>query len=511
MGYEHWLMPLATGLATVLATAPAALATAPAALVVPAASPVELDRLGGTSRQAAALAAEGEVALAAGDLPRAAERYRRASQSAPRSGFPARRLCEILTELGQREPALAACHLAVQYGATVLDARAAVGAMMLGDGPPALELVADATMMAAGARNLLPGQPYPYAAFADIARRIGDPPMMRANLAELERLAPGHPETLRARRLAPATHRGWRLTGWGLLLLAALAAGARTLRRLAPRSPASARLALLLLFCGGRALADEPLAPPEHLGDEAINDQDPSSQVPGPGKASANPVKFAYLLMDLATRAEEAEKRGQLDQAIKYYQALAKAVPDRSVSYGKICRAHELLGNRDAALTACRDAIAREGVRVDDYERYVRLLLDHPGAVTPADRADVLEIEAHLRKEPATQAGADDVKCQLGARSSDAVMLQDCVSRLTGSDARALSYRWALALEQHRFGEARALIGQARAAGLPTPVLAKMESITRSQQLRRRVPLWGGAALGIAGLVLFLRRGRKAA
>jgi tetratricopeptide (TPR) repeat protein len=500
MGYQQTL----TALATILAAASPALAVAPA-------SPVELDRLSATSGQAAALAAQGEAALVSGDLARAAQLYRRASQSAPQTGFPARRLCEILTELGQREPALEPCHLAVQYGATVLDVRAAVAAMMLGSGPPSLELIADATMMAAGAQNLLPGQPYAYAAFADIARRIGDMPMMHANLAELERLAPGHPETLRAQRLAPSTHRGWRLAGWGLLLLAVLAAGARALRRLAPRSSVAARLALLLLFCGGRALAEEPLQPPEHLGDDPINEKDPSSQVPTPDKANANPVKFAYLLMDLATKAEEAEKRGQLPEAIKYYQALAKAVPNRSVSYGKICRAYETLGNREAALASCRDALAREGVRVDDYERYVRLLLDHPGAVTPADRADVVEIEAHLRKDPATRAGADDVKCQLGARTSDVAMLEDCVSRLTANDARTLSYRWALALERHRFGEARSLIALARGAGLPAPVLAKMESITRSQQLRRRVPLWGGAALGIVGLALFLRRGRKAA
>jgi tetratricopeptide (TPR) repeat protein len=491
-------------------------AAAAPALAVPAtiapASPVELDRLGATSRTAAALASDGEASLVAGDLPRAAELYRRASQAAPQTGFPARRRCEILTELGQRAPALEACQLAVQYGATVLDTRAAVGAVMIGQGPPLLDEVVDATMMAAGAQSLLPGKPYPYAAFADIARRIGDMPMMRANLAELERLAPDHPETVRARRLAPDTHQGWRLAGWALLALALLGALARRGRRLLVASRAAPRLALALLCLGAlarQAAAEEALAPPEHLGDEPINDKDPSSQVPTPEVANANPIKFAYLLMDLATKAEEAEKRGQPAQAIKYYQALAKAVPNRSVSYGKICRAYEAIGNRDAALAACRDAIAREGVRVDDYQRYVRLLLDHPGTITPVERADVLEIEAHLRKDPAAQAGANDVRCQLGARLGDRSMLEECVARLTGNDARALSYRWALALQRHRFPEAQSLVEQARAAGMPAELLARMEAVTRGQQLRRRLPLWGGALLGLVGLVLLFRKGRR--
>ena len=68
------------------------------------------------------------------------------------------------------------------------------------------------------------------------------------------------------------------------------------------------------------------------------------------------------------------------------FGALAKAVPDRSVSYGKMCAAYEALGERDHGLESCRDALGRQGVRVEDFSRYVRLLLDHQGPATSAEQ-----------------------------------------------------------------------------------------------------------------------------
>jgi hypothetical protein len=208
-------------------------------LPLPALSAAELQRLEGQNAAVVGFAQKAEAAIAAGQLDRAADLYAQARQGNPRHGLPHRRHCEVLTRLGRREPALAACKLALQWGAGVADLRAAVGAIVSADRPLTLDEVADATILATGARRLLPGQPHGYAAFADIARRIGDQEMLRANLAELERWAPGHPETLRARALMPRSF-DWLRSAVALALLALLVAAAiRGLQR--PSSRAALR------------------------------------------------------------------------------------------------------------------------------------------------------------------------------------------------------------------------------------------------------------------------------
>jgi hypothetical protein len=195
----------------------------------------EVERLHDRSPAAAALARRAEAALAAGRLEQAADLYGQVRQAEPRMGFPHRRHCELLTRLGRQEAALAACKLAMQWGAGVPDLRAMVGAIVAAPRPLTVEEVADSHLLATGARRLLPGQPYGYAALADIARRIGDGEMLRRNLADLERVAPGHYETLRARALMPRSF-NWLRSAAALALLGLIAAAAvRALQRLDTR------------------------------------------------------------------------------------------------------------------------------------------------------------------------------------------------------------------------------------------------------------------------------------
>ena len=206
-----------------------------------------------------------------------------------------------------------------------------------------------------------------------------------------------------------------------LLLLAAAGAtlaGAQAARAQTPANP---------------ALDPSSLKPPEQLGQIPIDKLDPQRSIPTPEEASRNPLQFGYLLMDLATQAELAEKRGDFADAVRYYQALARAVPHRSISYGKMCAAHEALGNRDEGLAACRSALGREGVRLEDHHRAVRLLLGGPGPLQAADREDVLAIASHLRRDPATTLAAHEVQCQLATRIEDAKMLEACVAGLTAA------------------------------------------------------------------------------
>lgn len=508
------------------------------------APPVDVDRLRAGNPQAADLANQAEAAMAGGRLGDALALYEQAAWLAPRSGLPDRRRCEILTALGRRDSAIDACNLATNYGGSVRDLRATVGAIMSGERPPTSDQVVNAFSMASGAQRLLPGQPYGYAALADIARRIGDGAMLAANIESLQRYAPTHEETRRAQALEPRAHGGLRLAAWAIVFLGVLAAiGGAVRRRLGRRrhvfgaaGDGFGRQALTLIaVCatmGGSptvlaahspaspapsAAGAEPqpvpaARPPEQLGSYPIDDANPSAHLPTPEEANANPIQFGYLLMDLATKAELAEKREDYAGAVKYYLALAKAVPNRSVSYGKMCRNLELMGDRDNGLWACREALGREGVRVEDYQRYVRLSLDHKGPVTAAERTEVDDIAKHLREDPATKSAADEVDCQLGARTGDVGMLATCVAALTAvapKDPKTISYQWVLAVEKQNYDEAARLMRKATSAGLKPAGVAKMEEILRAKKLRARMPILGAAALlalGAAVAVILRRR-----
>jgi tetratricopeptide (TPR) repeat protein len=492
----------------------------------PAALPADLLRLADQSQAAAALARQGEVAVAAGQLERAVELYRQAGAAAVRNGFTRRRQCELLLALGRRDDALVACRQAVQDGGAVPDLRAEVRALMAGAGPPPVDQVIDALIMAEGAQHLAPGQPWGYAALADIARRIGDQEMMRMNLLQLNRYAPGHHETRRALALGPSPLRWWlRGLGWAALLLASVLAAWRTVRRgrgrpgrRQPRPSTAARaitvpvLILMAAWPGAaRAQQENSETPPrDRFSVYPIDDADPRRSIPTAEQAGANPLQFGYWLMDVATRAEMAEKRNDYRAAIKYYQALAGAVPHRAVSYAKICRAHEVLRERDQALETCRVALGKEGARTDDYSRYVRLLMDHPGPLPAAEIAEVKEIVAHLGKDPATRGGSHDVQCQLGVRLDDRKLLESCVAGLVvlaPSDGRTVSYQWALAVARRDFTEARRLVDRARLVGIKAEGIAQMEQGIAIQEARGRLPLWLGAIAAVLALGLLLFRG----
>ena len=495
---------------------------------LPAANPVEIQILNEQNRPAADLVKRAEAALVAGHLERALQVYTEASRAAPRSGPLHRRRCELLTALGRKVQALEACKLALRDGGNVVDLRVNVAAMLSGPGMPTSDTVISSTAMADGAQRQLPGKPWGYAALADIARRIGDEKMMRTNLAALESLAPGHYETLRAKALAPPSWRWLKVAGWGAFLLVTLLALSRTAIRWFRRArlDAAPQIALLLLTLTVAAptavLAAEPPAPPpgplisDRLSDLPIDESDPEKSIPTPEQANRDPLQFGYWLMDMASLAEEAEKKQDWRSAIRYYQALVKTVPDKSISYGKLCNAYERLGERDNGLRACRDALSKPGARGDDYSRYTRLLLDHPGAVTAAEQTEVADIIKHLRQDGTSPLNADEIQCFLGARMQDLEMLEGCVTALIAAapdDPRTITYHWTLAMGKRQYDDAARLMERAKIAGVKPERISEMQAILKSAQARGRMPLFGGAIIGVAGLafLVFRRASRRPA
>jgi predicted Zn-dependent protease len=216
--------------------------------------------------------------------------------------------------------------------------------------------------------------------------------------------------------------------------------------------------------------------------------------------------------MDLSSKAQAASIKGDHKAAIKYFKALARAVPGKAIAYARICREYEALGDRAAALAACHDALGRPGVQVEDFDRTVRLTLDHPGAVTRAEKDDLTEVIKHLRAEPATRASAADMECQLAARAEDNALLENCVRELVVAapkSARTVTYQWSLALHRGDAGEAAKLIERAKQAGVQPAGIAKMVEATAGMHSKWRGPLTGLLlAVGAAIVGLFVWRAR---
>jgi hypothetical protein len=154
-------------------------------------------------------------------------------KTATQSGLAYRRYCEVLTDLGRRQDAIAACEKAIYYGQDASFLRSKVRAYMSGPNPPTQADFVAAYHMASGVRKRLAHRTEGHAALFDIAWRLGDQTMMHGFLADLEQIAPADHETTRARILAaPSAFDWWKLRlGWFLIMGLCTATLVRALKR----------------------------------------------------------------------------------------------------------------------------------------------------------------------------------------------------------------------------------------------------------------------------------------
>jgi tetratricopeptide (TPR) repeat protein len=461
---------------------------------------------------AADLLHRAQGAMGAGQPATAEALLARARALVPRSALPARRHCEALAALGRKQEAIAACDRARMLGGSPADMRATVAAYLAGAAAPTVEDVGQAMHYAELAREREPDLHFGAAGRCDLARKLGDGHMLRACLAELQRVAPDHEETRRA-LAAAAAGPPWRLlVGLGVLALAGLATLAHALwralklrQRVAPR-PADAPVALLalaaLFLAGARAqaapAAGGAAAPAaggrierSQLSDFEIDDADPERTVPTPEKIAADPLQFGYLLQDLIDRADAATRSGDHAAAIRYYRAVVKAVPDRSVGLAKLCAAYEANGERDNAIKACGVALTKPGVKLEDHVRFVRLMLGTGGVLGGPQRNIVQSAIGHLRRQPGGLLPAEQLQCELALELGDTPMLQTCSAALAvaaPADARTVFFQWALAVRTGDSDGAGRLVARAREIGMAPDSLRQMEAVAvRSHPLRR----WG--------------------
>jgi hypothetical protein len=471
----------------------------------------ELADVRAASPAAADAYVQAEQRLRAGDLAGAEKLLAQARASRPNSFLLARRHCQVLTELGQRDAALAACKTALS-GSTAMDARAYVGALMSGPALAKPKELADAVREAANARRLV-GQPFANAAFCDIANHIGDHAMYTRCLTALEQSAPAYFETARWRAARPGAPLWLLWASWAALGALAVVTFAhafwRWFRNPAPRVRKAGAAATVALACTvslsaparaaepAAALAPAPSAAPDQndpalqrqhfqLSHFVINFEDPESQIPTIKERNADPLEFGYFLQDLSAEALKAERKSDYRYAVKFWRASAKAVPDEAVGFSRTCRAYQILEERENALPFCARALVLHGATAEDYLRFSDLMVAAPGALTADEIKDLDNAIAHLRAQPdaalPTVAGpAAVMECQLGVKEDDAKRLENCtavLAKTAANDPHTLTFQWSLAMKQHDYSEARRLLAQMATTKMLPEAQAKLRAAT---------------------------------
>jgi hypothetical protein len=424
--------------------------------------------------------------------------------------------CQGLVAEGKRDEAVSACQSAWIAEHSPLAGNALVRARLLGPTPPSITDLSAALLVAESVRSKFPTSPWGYAALCEVAEKTGDDVMLQQCSNDLQRLAPDHPETARARAAARSLQPSpavW--VAWLAILAAAVAAAGDGLLRMARRLRASRTrmaAAVALALSAGTSFSLEARAAdqPAQISKIPVNDQDPASAVPTPAERNANPVEFGYWLMDVAERANVAVRRGNHQAAIRYFQALAKAVPDKPISYQRLCSEYEVVGEWDNAIGSCRTALNFTPVTVDDYTHYLRLIVTRPGKPTDSDVAGAADVIKHLREDPAGKDVADDWECRLGVRIANADLLETCTGALAAKqpdEPRTIYYQWNLALLRDHFDDAHQLSARAKTTALPVELIAELDqqmAVREAARARTRWYRYGAVLLGIIALLAFV-------
>ena len=457
---------------------------------------------------------QAEARLRAGDWAGAQRLLATARALRPNSFLLARRDCQVLAQLGQRNQALAACKVALT-GMTAMDQRAYVGALMSGGELVSPKELADAVKEAAHARNLQK-QPFADAAFCEIAHHIGDDALFSSCLAGLAANAPGYFEIARWRAVRPGAP-AW-LYGAAWLLLAALAAVTlsrsflRWFRAPAPSAAKARGAALAVLVLG--ALVSHPARAAEvhqQLSHFRINFDDPESSIPTIAERNADPLEFGYFIQDLAAEGVFYERKRDYATAVKFWRASAKAVPDEAVAFSRACQNYQLEGDRDDALTYCSRALNLHGVTTGDYVRFGELTVQKNGPLSDVEIADLTAAIVHLQKQENGEGPAAVLECELGVKLEDEKKLAHCTSVLaktTPNDPHTLTFEWSLAMKRKNFGDARRLVDAMSKAGMPAETLAQVRTATAEASAWWRRPFtdprYGLAFACLIALVAFL-------
>ena len=358
-------------------------------------------------------------------------------------------------------------------------------------------------------------------------------------VAELERIAPGHYETRRARAaLERMRSSPWQWAAWFVLAAAvigtlchaawtALSVG-RSRKRAAVTVAASIAFFALASFGAKPAHADpvdavgEP--PLGGLSKWPVDDANPIKSLPTTEQRDRNPLEFGYHMMDLADKADIAGRKGDWVSVGKLYEAMSIAVPGRAIGYRKSCDGYEKAGMLAKAIDMCRGALGADGTELYDYTHFSKLMLEKPEPLTPSETQDLTDIVAHLKEQPNTMQAALNLECELAQHLDDVKRLEACVADVQKempSDPKLVIYQWGVAMKHEDYKKAEQLLDVARKQGLKPEGIDMMARMTSEQsalggrilRAAQRHPVAVVAPLAlllaIGGLSLVMRRRPK--
>jgi hypothetical protein len=249
-----------------------------------------------------------------------------------------------------------------------------------------------------------------------------------------------------------------------------------------------------------------------------IDEARPEDSVPNAKDRDRNPLEYGYFIQDLLERADQAQKNKDYSTVVRYYRAVAKAVPENAKGWSKLCEAYERLHERERAIGACRYAIDRPGVEVHDYVRYVHLIIAQTEPLSAKERQEIGAVLEHLDKQEGVDLIASHLRCEVGVKVQDVAKMEACTKVLTAKapdDPKTIVFRWTLAMMKGQTAEASRLLVYARATGVSTESVERMQAITPGASgLSRKLALGIGAVVAIAAgaiaLVLVSMRRRRA-
>jgi hypothetical protein len=165
------------------------------------------------------------------------------------------------------------------------------------------------------------------------------------------------------------------------------------------------------------------------------------------------------------------------------------------------------------AAESCRDALGREGVKLEDYQRFGGLVLQKP-QLSEGDKQDLLDVVRHLEQSAGTRVAGAQIDCELALRTKDRQRFEVCTKLLeeqAPKDARTLSYSWAFAMLREDLPGALQVVERAEHASVPPQALDKMKTaVAKAESLRfKRIAVWVAVAVAAAaliGLVVFRQR-----
>jgi hypothetical protein len=228
-----------------------------------------------------------------------------------------------------------------------------------------------------------------------------------------------------------------------------------------------------------------------------IDDRDPESSVPTPKQRDGNPLEFGYFLQDLLAKAESAAKKQDHQTAIRYYRALALAVPQRATAWSRLCEAYEIVQDRGRALGACQYAMDREGAELKDYQRFVRVMVKKEGELSSVEGTLLKQVLAHLDQQSDMAIPAAHLRCESAIKMKDEAALGSCtaaLAKVAPEDPKTIVFQWSHAMMRGQRDEAARLIDRAKAAGVALDGIERMSQVTASGRW------WSSGGLGVAVL-----------